>query len=651
MVILKQRYIGRLSMYRNDLLHWRLLLENIGPHQKTVLSGDFNKVHIGICANNGLGKTFIGKAFSTLQEGNEIINKNELIKEGKRRGRFSVQMSQDGEAIEDVEALFEREQSSTVPVHTNWLYHVYNQDYVKENLDLLGYQPNGDIRGIVLGKVQVDLSKEKWRLEHIKEEGIRLRQEVEGAFEARKRRLRRENNVNPSTTEYKKFNFEEVEKNQLYYLLVKKYEVLDYEYRELVRLPDEIPDIPSIKLHIDETVFETIQELLENSYKKGCFSEQFKQEMEQRSEFIEQGLSYIQEEACPFCHQKFDERASEWVRCYHTYFQDEETKMIRRLQDCKRQLEDFKQQLKTFFSCEYVECKQQYNALACYFNEVEPLENLVLDQSILQAIEIINQCIEEKKLNIAAITLVHKKPIYFIKESLYTLSNEIDQINKKIQLLNLQKNNNASQKLKVRKQICQAAFNELVDQLKPKIERLYQLKEEYRNLACEIREKEYISRTSKRGLVATAFKQLLSLFFDEKYTFDEETFSLYYANRALNNQAYKVLSEGEKEVIAFCYYLASVHRLVQSESDYSRLFLVIDDPVAHMDERYSCLISSILTHLTELYRSDVEIAYIVLSHNQYFINDLKENGCLEKVYYLQESKEALGDVEVAVTIE
>ncbi len=678
MAILKQRYFGRQKMYKPDLLHWHLVLENIGPHQKTMLSGDFNKLHIGVCAHNGLGKTFISKAFSTLQKDNTIINQSTLIKEGKRMGRFLTQITQDGETIEGIEVLFGSRQLGSV--HTHYLYHIYNQDYVKQNLELVGYQPDGKIEGMVLGKEQIDLSKEKQNLANIKEQGIRLRKEIEREFENRKRRLRIENRVNPSTTEYKKFSFEEVEKKQLYYYpLAKSYEELAEEYRKLENLPDEIPDLQSIKFPIEESFLETIQELLETRYKKGYFSDEFKQEIQQRSAFIEEGLSYItsevtdirddindskdkvctikedlnhvQNKECPFCHQILAQKAREWIQCYYAYFQNEEAKRIKQLNECQRQLLNLKETLKVFLNNQYVACKQQYNMLACYLNGTELLEDLTLDPIIFRAIEDINQCLEEKKLDISVISFRHKKSIYLIKESLYTLSKQLDRINKKIQILNMQKNNNTAQKLKVRKQICQAAFNELMAGLKPQIEQLYELKEKYKRLDSEIKEKEYTNRTSKRSLVATAFKQLLSLFFREKYTFDEVTFSLCYSDRVLNNKAYKVLSEGEKEVIAFCYYLASSHMLVESEADYGRLFLVIDDPVAHMDERYGRMIAKILTHLTELYYSEVEIAYIVLSHDTHFMNYLRENGCFEKVYYLQESKATLGNVEVAATME
>ena len=47
-----------------------------------------------------------------------------------------------------------------------------------------------------------------------------------------------------------------------------------------------------------------------------------------------------------------------------------------------------------------------------------------------------------------------------------------------------------------------------------------------------------------------------------------------------------MLSDGEKSILAFCFFLANIHGVVENESDYNRLFLVIDDPVSSMDFNY-----------------------------------------------------------------
>ena len=76
----------------------------------------------------------------------------------------------------------------------------------------------------------------------------------------------------------------------------------------------------------------------------------------------------------------------------------------------------------------------------------------------------------------------------------------------------------------------------------------------------------------------------MNYFFSDKYTLDEETFRLvFYKNTLEKDQAKDVLSEGEKNIIAFAYYIGDTHLKVESEDDYGKLFFIIDDPISSMD--------------------------------------------------------------------
>lgn len=59
-------------------------------------------------------------------------------------------------------------------------------------------------------------------------------------------------------------------------------------------------------------------------------------------------------------------------------------------------------------------------------------------------------------------------------------------------------------------------------------------------------------------------------------------------------QTGKVLSEGEKSIVAFAYYLGDAHIKVNSEEDYKRLFFIIDDSISSMDFSYVYSLSGVI---------------------------------------------------------
>ncbi|NKW81992.1 AAA family ATPase [Ochrobactrum pecoris] len=59
---------------------------------------------------------------------------------------------------------------------------------------------------------------------------------------------------------------------------------------------------------------------------------------------------------------------------------------------------------------------------------------------------------------------------------------------------------------------------------------------------------------SARDRVAATFEALVTSFFGHKYTFDKASFTLRRENREMARGPSRTLSDGEKTVIAFCYF-------------------------------------------------------------------------------------------------
>lgn len=151
--------------------------------------------------------------------------------------------------------------------------------------------------------------------------------------------------------------------------------------------------------------------------------------------------------------------------------------------------------------------------------------------------------------------------------------------------------------------------------------------------------------------VAATFEALVISFFGQKYTFDKATFTLRRENREMARGPSRTLSDGEKTVIAFCYFIACVHKKVKTTSDYANVFLVFDDPITSMSYDYVFAIAQTLKHLSISSTGDVSINpgdinkgylrpdLVVFTHSSYFYNICVTNRVIkeEAAFFLHKS--------------
>ena len=170
---------------------------------------------------------------------------------------------------------------------------------------------------------------------------------------------------------------------------------------------------------------------------------------------------------------------------------------------------------------------------------------------------------------------------------------------------------------------------------------------EISKLSSEIEalQKKHGDGASAKGRVVETFQLLLRYFFSDAYTFDEETFSVRRRNNEITRGPDRTLSDGEKSIIAFCYYIARIHLRVESIQDYKKLFFIVDDPVSSLSFDYIYGIAQCLKYLR--ISSDGEVLMslepqlirpkmIILTHNNYFYNVISSNNVVrgEGLYQL-----------------
>lgn len=99
-----------------------------------------------------------------------------------------------------------------------------------------------------------------------------------------------------------------------------------------------------------------------------------------------------------------------------------------------------------------------------------------------------------------------------------------------------------------------------------------------------------------------------------------------------------MLSDGEKGIVAFCYYLASTHLIVDKEDDYQDVFFIIDDPISSMDFNYVYILAQILRKIGTFFPMIESAKMLVLTHSVEFVGILCRNNVLKEMFSFHSGK-------------
>ena len=216
------------------------------------------------------------------------------------------------------------------------------------------------------------------------------------------------------------------------------------------------------------------------------------------------------------------------------------------------------------------------------------------------------------------------------EESFGHASQKIESLNKAIR-------DTRAEATKLRKELCRNALLKCRRLQDETIRKVLSTRNEYSQLQSEIAQKESRTKRPKREAVANLFKQLLQLFFGDKYSFDIATFSLTLDGVNLSHKTATVLSDGEKSVVAFCYYVASTYELLESDESAERLLFVIDDPISSLDFHYVYQIGQIIRNINERFDAKTN-RFLIFTHNASFFNLLTSSGIIKDAFLINSGK-------------
>lgn len=148
----------------NNGINMRMVLNNIGPHNNVNFQRTIKSINIGIYANNGAGKTYISRMFRLANNKDADESYNKYISIGETNGDFFIEFKNSNDPINSNRVLavkLEQHKKPIIQNNADFIFHVFNRDFIKENLENLEYKPNGNIEGYILGKENIDVSKER----------------------------------------------------------------------------------------------------------------------------------------------------------------------------------------------------------------------------------------------------------------------------------------------------------------------------------------------------------------------------------------------------------------------------------------------------------------------------------------------------------
>lgn len=624
-------------------------IKNFGPHEDLKFNGAMNIINIGIFANNGAGKTFISRAFKLASPSTDIKNMetsetDNILSTNQKKGKFVFKTLYQDHGTpttqEVVINLIRGSKPSIKKSNLKYLFHVFNSDYVSENLEAHKYNPNGnEIQGYILGKARIEVTKEKRDLNKLLEEKKSI---LNSLKECHEKDIEELDNLKISKLmkDYNDFkNFEKVI-NGINVTEEKSFESLKELHQNLESMPDDIKDVTKLDYFVDGSPLNNIETLLLTPFDKSRLHKEFVNKIRSEKDFIEKGMELYHSnnnQNCPFCKTKLKKRSINILKQYDQYISDSEAKAIKEIEEKIESLNQLKEDIKNHY-IKFYEINSEFNKVKQFLPSHIKKELQIQDNTIALTI---NELIEMLKIKKSDVTLTDfdlKSQTKVIVDFLHELETEVITQSELIEALNTDKNSKKDEIRELKRSLCKAKYLEFRETQKDNFEKIKKLNSEIKELNEIIEEKENKAKIDKKQEVIKSLKYFLNFFFRKKYTFDDKEFCIKFREKTLSENATHVLSDGEKGIVAFCYYLATTHMIIKKKEDYENLFFVIDDPISSMDFNFLYAVAQSIRKIKDHFNIRSRINFIILTHNYEFMNLLNSTKITNKEYMLKNKR-------------
>jgi hypothetical protein len=607
-----------------------------------------------IFARNGTGKSFLSRAFRYLDLHGQNLSLGDaprnLVSDESPDGKGTFFF---GRGTDLMGALtLEKIGDKATPRINETIFHVFSEDFVHEELREQEYSPNGQIEN------QISVDANNIQLREAQEALNKAERAVQSAFNALRGYFDKEKvvqlndkaGVRKQLKEYVFLNLEDLllEFSEKPKPPTKSFSEILKDFDGLKAIPAE-PLYPEIidTIELDDIDLSSLVASLRKVTSPSSISEIIKQKIDLHREFYRTGIDIIDQDhpaTCPFCEQGItgaDPKAI--IDAYIGYFSDEEEKHKSELRRFYALLNS-KEKLLQEAEVKLTRQKLRHDTLKVYLPSTREKSLADCENAIKAAIAVtllLKHSIEgkAKSLGVSAF-LSHDN----LSEKIGLVNQLILDNNMSVKELSRAISKSDEERKELQRQACHVFKVEFAISRWQDIDVLRLLKKDEASKAVSLAALERSSpSTNARERVADTFELLLKDFFGEKYVFDKGTFVLKRGTHEMMRGPHRTLSDGEKTAIAFCYFVACIHRKVTANSDYRRLFLVFDDPVTSMSYDFVFAIAQTLKNLNISDHGAVSInpglidgnkcwkpELLILTHSSYFFNISATNKVVEE---------------------
>lgn len=348
---------------------------------------------------------------------------------------------------------------------------------------------------------------------------------------------------------------------------------------------------------------------------------------------------------------------SDWVNSGTKYVHLDGEKGICPFCQHKTITQNFLDQISSYFDKSYNQDKSQIEMMINSYNEkmknVSDFLNSIKDNVFLEKnktdIETLRAnliSVSEQNLNILsekAKTPSIQVTLQPIKEIIASINSIIDKANSEISLYNQRITDLKGSKSEIRKrfwQLMRKKYNSLIELYSATEKRYEQLtktvQDELDNILSEINSYTAQIKENRKKIVNIdeAVENIKNGLIDigitdfsiEKYS---ENKALYRLKRGDSNEdVFKTLSEGEKMVISFLYFIELCKGESSAEKASNNKIIVIDDPISSLSHIYVFNIGRLIHN--EFLRTDKYAQIFILTHSLYFFYELTNTNHKER---------------------
>lgn len=593
-----------------------------------------------IFALNGSGKTNLSRFFNKFEKDELTIDEfNDLLsleaQDSKDKVEFDLQFSGNFRVTE-----------SDLKLPQNHKILVYNKEFLDKNITINDFSQKDHSGKINIGKIKSSddtIASIKSEIEITLEEGKEIKLGIESGLELLTEELRKKYKAK-STTFSEYLNFTKLSNVEFIKGLEQNENIKESE-NQYSKVDDiNEMDIITSNFILSQVIdFKNLSSLLLTKFDFKDIDSKIETHVALLSKsWIGKGLDFQSQEEfknqCPFCLQSLEK--TDIISQYKVFIESLKSKILDLIEkfiiDLTAIIGTIKsnEELLKVTSARIKQLNKILGVKRSNFNyEIETQDLLIAVKKILTFLENKQKDI---LVDLDQFTEEITEQILLIQTGFTSLKTVYSKNNIEIQTINRRLNDLSKRKGELRKQIAQ--FNLLkyyqnnTDVLDKRSELLKRLESKRKEL---VKEKDKAPSKEKKGLIIRFMNKLIKTAGVQKYEISED-FGLLL--KTLGEKVYDIsklthfVSEGEKSVIAFSYYLASTLQRIERFEDINDLTLFIDDPLSSNSYNYLHGIGTILKNLPELYREvldntndSIAPQVFVLTHNLQFYNFLAGN--------------------------